>query len=219
MNEETNMQHLNRDNLMSLEQYAKVRPTFRAEVMAHKRDRQVAIGPHATLYFEDRLTMQYQVQEMLRIERVFEAEGIDDELSAYNPLIPDGTNWKATFMIEYGNVEERRVALAQMIGIERRVWVQVAGFERVYAIADEDLERATDDKTSSVHFLRFELTPEMVAAVKAQTVHPCTAPLASIPSAKYGAGIGMGIEHEAYMHTVKAVPENVRRSLAADLAG
>jgi hypothetical protein len=197
---ETTMQHLTRDHLMSLEQYAKARPTFRAEVLAHKRDRQVAIGPHATLYFEDRLTIQYQVQEMLRIERVFEAEGIEDELGAYNPLIPDGSNWKATFMIEYGDVEKRRVALMQMVGIEHRVWVQVDGCERVYAIADEDLERATEDKTSSVHFLRFELTPAMVAAVR------------------NGAAIGMGIEHEAYSHTVNAVPENVRQSLAADLA-
>ena len=194
------MQHLSRENLMGLEQYAGIRPTFRAEVMAHKRDRQVAIGPHATLYFEDRLTMQYQVQEMLRIERVFEAEGIEDELAAYNPLIPDGNNWKATFMVEIGDIEERRVALMQMVGIENQVWVQVAGSERVYAIADEDLERATEDKTSSVHFLRFELTPAMVAAVK------------------QGAAIGMGIEHEAYSHSVHAVPENVRRSLAADLA-
>ena len=193
------MQHLTRDHLMSLEQYAKARPNFRAEVLAHKRDRQVAIGPHATLYFEDRLTIQYQVQEMLRIERVFESEGIEDELGAYNPLIPDGTNWKATFMIEYGDVDERRVALMNMVGIEHRVWVQVAGFERVYAIADEDLERTTEDKTSSVHFMRFELTPEMIAAVK------------------QGAAIAMGIEHEAYNHTVNAVAENVRQSLAADL--
>jgi len=193
------MQYLTRENLMSLEQYAAARPTFRAEVMAHKRDRQVAIGPHATLYFEDRLTMQYQVQEMLRIERVFEPEGIEDELSAYNPLIPDGNNWKATFMVEYSDIEERRVALMQMVGIESRVWVQVAGQERVYAIADEDLERATEDKTSSVHFLRFDLTPAMVAA------------------AKQGAAIAMGIEHEAYRYTVDAVPENVRRSLTNDL--
>jgi hypothetical protein len=212
------MQVLSRENLMSLEQYAARRPAFRAEVMSHKRDRQVAIGPNATLYFEDRLTIQYQVQEMLRIERVFEAEGIEDELSAYNPLIPDGSNWKATFMIEFADVDARRAALMQMVGIEHRVWVQVAGhadgnearaarqgwrdcgLERVYAIADEDLERATEDKTSSVHFLRFELTPAMVAAVK------------------QGAAITMGIEHEAYTHTVAAVPENVRRSLAADLA-
>lgn len=194
------MQYLTREKLMSLEQYAAARPAFRAEVMAHKRDRQVAIGPHATLYFEDRLTMQYQVQEMLRIERVFEPEGIEDELSAYNPLIPDGNNWKATFMVEFGDIEERRVALMRMVGVENVVWVQVAGQERVYAIADEDLERATEDKTSSVHFLRFDLTPAMVAAVK------------------QGAAIGVGIEHEAYTQTVDAVPENVRRSLANDLA-
>jgi hypothetical protein len=193
------MQALTRESLYSLERYATLRPAFRAQVMAHKRDRKVAIGPHATLYFEDRLTMQYQVQEMLRIERVFEPEGIEDELDAYNPLIPDGSNWKATFMLEYGDIEERRVALMQMVGIENRVWVQVAGSERVYAIADEDLERATEDKTSSVHFLRFELTPAMIAA------------------AKQGAAIGMGIEHEAYTHTVAAVPQNVRRSLVGDL--
>jgi hypothetical protein len=194
------MQVLTPDNLMSLEQYAAKRNTFRAEVMAHKRDRTVAIGPHATLYFEDRLTMQYQVQEMLRIERIFEREGIEEELAAYNPLIPDGSNWKATFMLEYGDVEERRDALARMVGIESRVWVRVTGFDRVYAIADEDLERATEDKTSSVHFLRFELSPPMVAA------------------AKQGAPIAMGIEHGAYTHRVAAVPENVRRSLAGDLA-
>jgi hypothetical protein len=194
------MQVLTPDNLMSLEQYAAKRNAFRAEVMAHKRDRTVAIGPHATLYFEDRLTMQYQVQEMLRIERIFERQGIEEELAAYNPLIPDGSNWKATFMLEYGDVEERRDALARMVGIESRVWVRVTGFDRVYAIADEDLERATEDKTSSVHFLRFELSPAMVAAVK------------------QGAPIAMGIDHEAYTHTVASVPENVRRSLAGDLA-
>ena len=193
------MQHLSRENLMSLEQYAAARPAFRAEVLAHKRDRQVAIGPHATLCFEDRLTMQYQVQEMLRIERVFEAEGIEDELSAYNPLIPDGSNWKATFMVEYEDIEERRAALTNLVGIETRAWVQVAGFERVYAIADEDLERATEDKTSAVHFLRFELTRAMAAAVNG------------------GAAIAMGIEHEAYRYAVAAVPESTRRSLAADL--
>jgi hypothetical protein len=193
------MQVLTPDNLMSLEQYAAKRSAFRAEVMAHKRDRTVPIGPHATLYFEDRLTMQYQVQEMLRIERIFEREGIEEELAAYNPLIPDGSNWKATFMLEYGDVEERRDALARMVGIESRVWVRVTGFDRVYAIADEDMDRATEDKTSSVHFLRFELSPPMVAAVK------------------QGAPIAIGIEHGAYTHTVAAVPENVRRSLASDL--
>jgi hypothetical protein len=193
------MEPLNREALMSLEQYAAARPSFRAEVMAHKRDRKVAIGPNATLYLEDRLTIQYQVQEMLRIERVFEPDAIEGELAAYNPLIPDGTNWKATFMIEYGDIEERRVALTRMVGIENRVWVQVAAHERVYAVADEDVERATEDKTSSVHFLRFELTPAQAAAIKQD------------------APIAMGIDHEAYRHTVDAVPENVRRSLASDL--
>jgi hypothetical protein len=186
-------------NLMSLEQYAAKRSAFRAEVMAHKRDRTLPIGPHATLYFEDSLTMQYQVQEMLRIEHISDPEGIGEELAVYNPMIPDGSNWKATFMIEYGDIEERRTALARMVGIESRVWVQVAGFERVYAIADEDLERATEDKTSSVHFLRFELSPAMAAA------------------AKQGAPIGAGIDHEAYTRAVVAVPENLRRSLAGDL--
>lgn len=194
------MQTLTRENLMSLEQYAVARLVFRAEVLAHKRDRKVPIGPCATLYFEDRLTIQYQVQEMLRIERVFEPTGIEDELSAYNPLIPDGSNWKATLMIEYGDIEERRAALMRMVGIEERVWVEVAGFARVYAVSDEDLERATENRTSAVHFLRFELTPAMVAVVK------------------HGAEIGMGIEHEAYAHAVEAVPESVRRSLAGDLA-
>ena len=194
------MTSLTPEKLMSLEQYAAARNAFRAEVMAHKRDRTLPIGPHATLYFEDRLTMQYQVQEMLRIEHISEREGIEDELSAYNPLIPGGSDWKATFMIEYGDVDERREALARMVGIESRVWVQVAGCDRVYAIADEDLERATEDKTSSVHFLRFELSPAMVAA------------------AKQGAPIGAGIDHAAYTHAVAAVPENVRRSLAGDLA-
>jgi len=193
------MQHLNRDNLYSLEQYAAMRSEFRAKVMAHKKDRQVHLGPHATLYFEDYLTMQYQVQEMLRIERIFEAEGIEEELATYNPLIPDGANWKATFMVEYGDVEERKVALAGMVGIEDRIWVQVAGNDKVWAIADEDLERDTEEKTSSVHFLRFELTPEMAAAVKS------------------GAAIGMGIDHPAYTQEVPAVPDNVRAALAADL--
>lgn len=193
------MQKLTRDQLMPLEQYAKQRNDFRAKVMAHKQDRRVQIGPHATLYFEDRLTMQYQVQEMLRAERIFEDEGIADELNAYNPLIPDGSNWKATFMIEYGDEDERRVALGKLIGVEYKVWAQVAGFDKVRPIADEDLERETEEKTSSVHFLRFELTPAMVQAVK------------------QGAAIGMGIDHDAYTHSVPVLPENVRASLAADL--
>jgi hypothetical protein len=194
------MNTLTREDLYSLEEYATVRDDFRAKVMAHKKNRRVAIGPNAALYFEDRLTMQYQVQEMLRAERIFEAEGIEDELAAYNPLIPDGQNWKATFMVEFDDGEERRQALARMVGIEDRVWVRVDGFDPVWAIADEDLERETEDKTSSVHFLRFELSPDMGNAVKA------------------GAAISAGIDHEAYSHTVAALPGTVRDSLAEDLA-
>ena len=194
------MPKLTRDQLMPLEQYAKARNDFRARVMAHKQNRRAQIGPHATLYFEDRLTMQYQVQEMLRAERIFEDAGIEDELNAYNPLIPDGSNWKATFMIEYGDEEERRIALGKMIGIEHKVWVQVAGCARVRPIADEDLERTTEEKTSSVHFLRFELTAPMVHAVK------------------QGAAIGVGIDHPAYRYQVDALPPATRAALAADLA-
>ena len=195
---ETTM-HLTRDDLYSLEKYAEVRGDFRARVMAHKKDRQVAIGAHATLYFEDRLTMQYQIQEMLRAERIFESAGIQDELDAYNPLVPDGSNWKATFMIEYEDVEERRDALTRLRGIEDRVWVQVADFDRVYAIADEDMEREDATKTSAVHFLRFELTAPMAAAMK------------------QGAKLALGTDHPEYSHHVEATPE-VRDSLARDLA-
>ncbi|WP_197703352.1 DUF3501 family protein [Sulfurifustis variabilis] len=198
--QEAAMQKLNPDDLYSLEQYARVRPDFRREVLDHKKNRQIAIGPNATLYFEDRLTMQYQVQEMLRIERIFEPEGIAEELEAYNPLIPDGSNWKATFMMEYPDIEERRAALARLKGVEDRVWMKVDGFERVYAIADEDLEREDENKTSSVHFLRFELAPEMVRAVK------------------QGAAIAAGIDHEAYRQSVDPVPPAVRDSLAKDLS-
>jgi hypothetical protein len=194
------MQKIARNDLMPLEQYAKARNDFRAKVMAHKKDRQVQIGKNTTLYFEDRLTMQYQIQEMLRAERIFEDEGIQDELDAYNPLIPDGTNWKATFMIEFPEVEQRRVALEKMIGIEDRVWVQIADFSKVYAVADEDLERETDEKTSSVHFLRFELTGDMIKAIKA------------------GAAVSMGIDHPAYPHSIMPLPEATRASLVRDLA-
>ncbi len=190
---------LTRDDLFSLEKYAQVRSEFRAQVMAHKKDRQVAIGAHATLYFEDRLTMQYQIQEMLRAERIFESEGIQGELNAYNPLIPDGGNWKATFMIEYEDVDERREALARLKGIEDLVFVQVAGFDKVFAIADEDMEREDETKTSSVHFVRFELTPPMVAAVKS------------------GAPVTMGSDHPDYGCRVEVSPAT-RDSLAADLA-
>ncbi len=192
------MSHLTPEDLYSLEEYAKLRDDFRAKVSVHKRDRKVHIGTNATLYFEDRLTMQYQIQEMLRIERIFEPEGIADELAAYNPLIPDGSNWKATFMVEYPDAEERRAVLGKLIGIEDRVWVQVAGHEKVFAVADEDLERADETKTSAVHFLRFELMPEMIAA------------------SKDGADLAMGIDHPHYCRAV-TVDDAVRASLVRDL--
>lgn len=190
---------LRHEDLFSLEKYARVRPEFRAKVIAHKKNRQLAIGAHATLYFEDALTMQYQVQEMLRLERMFEPELIQEELDVYNPLIPDGHNWKATFMVEYSDESERRAALAKLIGIEKKVWVQVEGCEKVYPIANEDLDRETEDKTAAVHFLRFELTPAMIAA------------------AKGGAAIRAGIDHDLYRESV-TVPPAVRDSLAADLS-
>ena len=193
------MNKLTRDDLFPLERYAELRPEFRARVMAHKKNRQLPIGPNATLYFEDQLTMQYQIQEMLRAERIFEAAGIQEELDAYNPLIPDGSNWKATFMMEYPEEGERRERLKQLLGIERHVWAQVADFARVTPIADEDLERETAEKTSSVHFLRFELSAEMAAAVK------------------QGAPISIGIDHPAYTYAAEPIPQNVRDSLAEDL--
>jgi hypothetical protein len=193
------MNKLDREKLFSLEKYAEVRPEFRARVMAHKKNRRLAIGPNAALYFEDALTMQYQIQEMLRIERIFEAAGIQEELDAYNPLIPDGSNWKATFMLEYPDEEERRVQLEKLIGIERHVWAQVADFARVTPVADEDLEREDEHKTASVHFMRFELTPEMATAVK------------------NGATVSMGIDHPAYTYAVEPIAQNIRDSLAGDL--
>ena len=186
-------------DLYSLEQYARIRPDFRARVIEHKKERRVPLGEHAALYFEDALTMQYQVQEMLRIEHIFEPEGIQDELDVYNPLVPDGSNWKATFMVEYSNEDERRQALERLVGIEQRVWLQVAGCDLVHPIANEDLERSMPDKTSAVHFMRFELTPTMVAAVKS------------------GAAIYAGLDHHACQAKTQ-VPEAVRASLAADLA-
>lgn len=193
------MHKLTRADLYSLEQYAEQRPAFRDKVMAHKKNRRVPLGPHATLYFEDSLTIQYQVQEMLRAERIFEAAGINEELGAYNPLIPDGGNLKATFMLEYDDVNERRAALEKLIGIEDKVWVRVAGHEPIYAIADEDLERDTEQKTSAVHFLRFELSPQMIAA------------------AKEGAAISMGIDLPAYRHLLDPLPDNIRTALIQDL--
>ncbi len=193
------MNKLSHNDLYGLEEYARIRPEFRSKVMAHKDRRRVSIGDHATLYFEDALTMQYQVQEMLRIERIFEPDGIQEELDVYNPLIPDGNNWKATFMVEYADESERKQALSRLIGIERRLWVQVDGFHKVYPIANEDLERETEEKTSAVHFVRFELTPEMVAA------------------AKSGCSVSMGIEHDAYNHYLEDIPSEVKQSLIADL--
>jgi hypothetical protein len=193
------MPAITRDSLMSLEQYAKVRKEFRANVMAHKKTRTVRLGDHLTLQFEDEMTMRYQIQEMLRAERTFEEEGIRAELSAYNPLIPDGSNWKATMMIEYSEVDERRLALSRMIGIEDRVWVQIEGCPRVYAIADEDLDRETEEKTSSVHFLRFELDASMKRA------------LAS------GGNMRVGVDHPNYQVTMDPVTPVVRESLLKDL--
>ncbi len=193
------MQKLSRGDLMSLEQYAEQRTAFRQKVLDHKKNRRLDLGTNAALYFEDRLTMQYQVQEMLRIEKIFEADGINEELEAYNPLIPDGSNWKATFMIEFPEVEIRQQMLTQLVGIEDRVYVQVADFDRVYAIADEDLDRADETKTSAVHFLRFELSDEMVSSLKG------------------GASLLAGIDHENYQVEVGPVDENIRDSLTADL--
>ncbi|MGD8636335.1 MAG: DUF3501 family protein [Gammaproteobacteria bacterium] len=190
---------LNREDLYSLEEYARIRPDFRRRVMEHKRNRRVPLGPHATLYFEDRMTMHYQVQEMLRAERIFEAEGIEEELQAYNPLIPDGTNLKATFMIEYEDAEERRQALAKLLGVENRVWLRVDGFEPVTPIADEDLERSTEDKTSSVHFLRFEFSDEMISALK------------------QGAGLSAGCDHPELSESLSPLPKEIRDSLVSDL--
>jgi hypothetical protein len=193
------MDKLTAADLMSLEHYARERAAFRARVLEHKRHRKLAIGPHVTWSFEDRLTMQYQIQEMLRAERIFEPEGIRDELDAYNPLIPDGGNWKATLLIEFPDPAERQRQLARLIALEDRCWVQARGQERVYAIADEDLERETAEKTSSVHFLRFELTPAMISALKG------------------GAALAAGVDHDNYRHAVDPVPEPVRASLLQDL--
>ena len=193
------MPKISRDSLMTLEAYAKARKDFRAQVIAHKKDRTVALGEHVTLIFEDELTIRYQVQEMLRVEKIFEEQGIQDELDAYNPLVPDGRNLKATMMIEYEDMNERRIALAKLKGIEDRTWVRVQGFEPVYAIADEDLDRETEEKTSSVHFLRFELTAEMAQSLK------------------HGERLAIGVDHVAYDTRVDPVPEPTRAALAKDL--
>jgi len=193
------MDKLTAADLLSLEEYHRQRGEFRARVLAHKKNRKVGIGANATLYFEDRLTIMYQVQEMLRIERLFEAEAIEDELQAYNPLVPDGSNLKATFMVEFPDAELRRRELRRLTGIEDTIYVQVAGEEKVFAIADEDLGRSTAEKTSAVHFLRFELTHEMVAALRG------------------GEQLGFGIAHPNYSHQVAGVSEIIRESLLADL--
>ena len=190
---------IDRDSLLSLEAYAKQRNEFRAKVMEHKKRRTVHLGGHVTLQFEDELTIRYQVQEMLRIERIFEEEGIQGELDAYNPLIPDGANWKATMLIEYPDPEERRRMLGVLKGIERQFWVQVDGAERVYAIADEDLERETEEKTSSVHFLRFELSAAMRDRLRG------------------GAKVRVGVDHPKYTAALELAPE-VRGALVSDLS-
>ena len=194
------MAKLERQDLWTLEDYAQRRNAFRQEIIAEKRHRQLPLGDHARLYFENELTIRYQIQEMLRIEKVFDPEGIQDELDAYNPLIPDGSNWKATFMMEYPDVEQRKEMLARLVGIEARVWVQVDGFDAIWPIADEDLERSTDEKTSSVHFMRWELDPSMVAALR------------------QGATLYAGIDHANYAIARTRVPDNIRNALVTDLA-
>ncbi|OFZ68655.1 MAG: hypothetical protein A2V79_09695 [Betaproteobacteria bacterium RBG_16_56_24] len=193
------MAKLTQDSLVTLETYARARNTFRAEVMAHKKSRRVALGDNVTLIFEDEKTVRYQVQEMLRAEKIFDEAGIQNELDAYNPLIPDGSNWKVTMMIEYEDVAERRRMLTRLVGIENRVWVKIAGFERVFAVADEDLERATGQKTSAVHFLRIELTSGMTGALK------------------QGAELSMGVDHPFCQAALDPVPLAVRASLLRDL--
>jgi hypothetical protein len=193
------MQKLTRSDLMSLEQYAAERPTLRRQVIAHKQLRNVSVGPNMTWCFEDRTTIRYQILEMLRAERIFEGEGIQSELDAYNPLVPDGSNWKVTLLIEFADPEERRVALENLIGVEDRCWVRVSEMERVFAIADEDLPRENDEKTSAVHFLRFELSPTMVEAMKSS------------------ASLSIGVDHTHYRHSRSPLPVEVRDVLSGDL--
>lgn len=197
--ESKSVEKLTREKLLSLEAYDGRRDQFRAEVMEHKRNRRLELGTNAMLLFEDTLTMQYQVQEMLRIERIFEAAGIHEELDAYNPLIPDGANWKATFMLEFPDIDERTAMLTQLIGVEDKVWMQVGDLDRIQPIADEDLERTAEEKTSAVHFLRFELSPEQIEALKG------------------GAELAAGIDHENYRVEIRPVAEKIRQSLLGDL--
>ena len=184
---------------MSLEQYAQDRAQLRGEVIAHKQLRNVQVGPNMTWCFEDYTTIRYQVLEMLRAERIFEGDGIQGEIDAYNPLIPDGRNWKVTLLLEFPDPEERRVALEKLIGVEDRCWIRVSEMERVFAVADEDMDRENADKTSAVHFLRFELTPSMVQAMKS------------------GASLSLGVDHENYRHVQGPLPAPVRDSLSHDL--
>lgn len=189
---------ITREDLMSLEQYSEKRPEFRRKVLDHKKYRQIAVGPNTTLYFEDRLTLLYQIQEMLRIEKVFEADGINDELEAYNPLVPSGRNFKATFMVEYPDPAVRARQLEKMVGIEDLLWMQVDGFDKVWAIADEDLERSTENKTSAVHFVRFEINDSMADALK------------------NGSEWLIGVKHPVYDYEV-TVEGKVRENLINDL--
>jgi hypothetical protein len=193
------MSKLTRKDLYSLEDYTEMRDDFRKKVIAHKENRRLELGEHLLLMFEDKLIMQYQIQEMLKAEKIFEADGIEEELAAYNPLIPDGCNWKATLLIQYTDVEERQLRLTQLIGIENDIWMQVEGFEKIVAVTDEDMERENADKTSAVHFMRFELNSDMITAVKS------------------GAAISAGVEHENYHALLSPVGTNLRDSLAADL--
>jgi hypothetical protein len=193
------MNKLTHADLLGLEQYSRQRAEIRQRTIAHKKTRTVQVGPNTTWCFEDRETIQYQIQEMLRAERIFEQQGIQDELDAYNPLIPDGANWKVTFLIEFTDENERRIALAKLKGVEDRCWVQVDGCDRVFAVADEDLERENEEKTSSVHFLRFELTASMCAKVKS------------------GAALSICVDHAAYRHAVTPLPSAIRDSLAGDI--
>jgi hypothetical protein len=194
------MQKLTRKDLYSLEEYSAMRDEYRKKIMAHKENRRLELGNNILLSFEDRLIMQYQVQEMLKAEKIFEAEGIEEELGAYNPLIPDGTNWKATMLIQYPDVEQRQKQLTRLIGIEDQIWMQVEDFDKIYAIADEDLERDNAEKTSAVHFMRYELDDDMITAVKA------------------GAAISAGVEHDNYQAVASPIATNIRDSLASDLA-
>jgi len=192
------MKPLTRQDLMNLETYAEQRAAFRSRVIEHKKHRRVDVGPNLSLYFEDRLTIQYQIQEMLRIERIFEAAPIQEELDTYNALIPDGSNWKATAMLEFEDVEVRRKRLAELVGLEHQVWAQVQGHDKVFAIANEDLERSTEDKTSAVHFMRFELTPAMIETLRD------------------GGALSFGCDHQGYRHQV-SVSAQTCSSLLADL--